>query len=527
MRRRLPVVLLSALAGLGAALAAVPPAPAGASTVGAAFYGSAGATPLNQPIVAMASAPTGSGYWLVAADGGIFSFGSARFRGSAGGSSLPHPVSAIAPTPTGEGYWFATRDGRVLRYGDAGAHGSLEGTAPARPVVGMAATPTGKGYWLVAADGGIFAFGDAAFHGSTGALTLNQPVVGMAATPTGKGYWLVAADGGIFAFGDAAFHGSTGALTLSQPIVGMSPGPLGKGYWLVAADGGIFAFGSAAFHGSTGAMTLNQPIVGMAPVPDGSGYWLVAADGGIFAFPQDPVARAAGLRARRIPTPSEPLRVLVTGDSMAISFQHGLDVGLRATGRASAIERGRWSYGLTASWTPVPPCLFCSPIPGYAPPMLSAEVSEFDPDAFVLMVGGWDMGGRYVDGRALYPPLPEWSAWYRSLQDDAFLRLGARGAVVYWVGYPACDGMGSLDTQRDVNLLAAEAAARNPSHAAFLDLHAEVCPGGPIRTDLVLPGGRPVDPLVDATGHFTEAGAEYVGRWITNQLGPLFSLPQA
>jgi len=28
--------------------------------------------------------PTGKGYWLVAADGGIFSFGDARFYGSLG-----------------------------------------------------------------------------------------------------------------------------------------------------------------------------------------------------------------------------------------------------------------------------------------------------------------------------------------------------------------------------------------------------------------------------------------------------------
>ncbi|WP_152626167.1 hypothetical protein, partial [Acidithrix ferrooxidans] len=50
----------------------------------AAFYGSAGAIPLNKPIVGMAATPDGKGYWLVASDGGIFTYGDAAFYGSAG-----------------------------------------------------------------------------------------------------------------------------------------------------------------------------------------------------------------------------------------------------------------------------------------------------------------------------------------------------------------------------------------------------------------------------------------------------------
>ena len=42
---------------------------------------------LRAPVVAIAATPDGGGYWLVAADGGVFSFGSARFHGSAAGST--------------------------------------------------------------------------------------------------------------------------------------------------------------------------------------------------------------------------------------------------------------------------------------------------------------------------------------------------------------------------------------------------------------------------------------------------------
>ncbi len=238
---------------------------------------------LNQPVVGIASTPDGGGYWEVASDGGIFTFGNAGFYGSMGGSHLNRPIVGIASTRDGKGYWEVASDGGVFSFGDATFHGSTGNIALNRPIVGMASTPSGGGYWMVASDGGIFSFGDAAFHGSTGNIHLNRPVVGMAATPDGGGYWLVATDGGIFSFGDAAFHGSTGNIHLNQPIVGMASNHNG-GYWMVASDGGIFSFGNAPFYGSTGGIRLAQPVVGMTSVPNGSGYWMSASDGGIFAF---------------------------------------------------------------------------------------------------------------------------------------------------------------------------------------------------------------------------------------------------
>jgi uncharacterized protein YkwD len=212
------------------------------ATSGTRYLGSASSLGLKQPIVGMAATPTGKGYWLVAADGGVFSFGDAHFYGSTGNLHLNQPI------------------------------------------VGMASTRSGRGYWLVAADGGIFSFGNARFHGSTGSRHLNQPIVGMRATPSGRGYWLVATDGGIFTFGDARFFGSTGGLRLNQPIVGMASTPRGGGYWLVAGDGGIFTFGNARFHGAATNRTDPTPIIGIAPTPSGQGYWVARANGGTTAF---------------------------------------------------------------------------------------------------------------------------------------------------------------------------------------------------------------------------------------------------
>ena len=194
----------------------------------------------------------------------------------------------MAATPDGQGYWLVASDGGVFSYGDASFYGSTGAIHLNQPIVGMTATPDGKGYWLVASDGGIFTFGDAKFYGSTGAIHLNQPVVGMSATPDGKGYWLVASDGGIFTFGDAAFYGSTGAIHLNKPIVGMAPTPDGLGYWLVASDGGIFTYGDAAFIGTIGG--AGQTVIGIVVNPATAAYTLVELDGTAVVPTLTPVA---------------------------------------------------------------------------------------------------------------------------------------------------------------------------------------------------------------------------------------------
>ena len=84
----------------------------------------------------------------------------------------------MAATADHEGYWLVASDGGIFSFGDAKFHGSMGGRRLNKPIVGMAATPDGGGYWLVASDGGIFSFGDAQFHGSMGGRRLNKPVVG-------------------------------------------------------------------------------------------------------------------------------------------------------------------------------------------------------------------------------------------------------------------------------------------------------------------------------------------------------------
>ena len=179
-----------------------------------------------------------------------------------GGKHLNAPIVGMAATPDGKGYWEVASDGGIFSFGDANFYGSTGGLRLNAPIVGMETTSDGKGYWLVASDGGIFNYGDAGFFGSTGSIRLHQPVVGMAATPDGGGYWMAARDGGVFSFGDAPFYGATPALDLA-PVSAITATPDGKGYWEAATDGAVYPHGDAASFGANG-MSLSEPVVGAA-----------------------------------------------------------------------------------------------------------------------------------------------------------------------------------------------------------------------------------------------------------------------
>ena len=85
--------------------------------------------------------PSGKGYYMVASDGGIFSFGDARFMGSMGGTRLNAPVRSLVPTEDGGGYWLVASDGGVFAFA-APFRGSMGGTRSTSRSPGWSATAT-------------------------------------------------------------------------------------------------------------------------------------------------------------------------------------------------------------------------------------------------------------------------------------------------------------------------------------------------------------------------------------------------
>ena len=266
----------------------------------ALFHGSANGVSAA-PIVGAAATASGRGYWLVARDGGVFTYGDAAFLGSLGGKGV-NDIVGIATDPAGTGYWLVGADGGVFSFGTAAFGGSLPGQGTTvSDIVGIAANPAGSGYWLAGKDGTVYALGGA--PAATSAAGVND-IVGIAANPVGPGYWLVGADGGVFALAGAPFDGSLPAqgVTVSD-VVGIAANPEGHGYWLLGAVGGVFTFGSGNDYASNALHFSSAPLVGMTTSAAVFGYWMAASDGEVFVAPNAPpesTATALAIRHERV-----------------------------------------------------------------------------------------------------------------------------------------------------------------------------------------------------------------------------------
>ena len=101
----------------------------------------------------------------------MFSFGDAVFYGSTGGLILNGPMASM--TAGASGYWLVARDGGVFTFG-VSFHGSLTelfSLSDERPEgVRIRAVDNGDGYYVLSAEGEIFSFGSASPAGSAASL---------------------------------------------------------------------------------------------------------------------------------------------------------------------------------------------------------------------------------------------------------------------------------------------------------------------------------------------------------------------
>ena len=206
----------------------------------AVFHGSDGGHALPAPVVAMVATPTGAGYYLALANGQIDAFGDAqRFfdnpappktrHADASYLQLAKPIVAMAVTPSGKGYWLVAGDGGIFSFGDAQFFGSTGGIHLNSPVIGMFSAVDGQGYYLYAADGGMFTFQKSTVHepffGSAGAVAHTNPVVGARLASDGQGYYFTDSAGILFNFGPSAPRATPRAdmagVNLFRPMIGM------------------------------------------------------------------------------------------------------------------------------------------------------------------------------------------------------------------------------------------------------------------------------------------------------------------
>lgn len=227
-----------------------------------------------------------NGYWVIGANGQVFSFGQAPDPNNVPAMADHNPgitqhIIAAEGHPSADGFWTLEQGGKVHAYGASQFYGDAS-TVGVTDFVDIGVTNTGNGYWLLRSSGGVYTYGDAGyligtFMGSstTGELPsggsgtdITRTASAICGHPTGAGYWITDYKGRVGNFGVAVNYGE---ITPPLPASGY-PGAIectsdGTGYWILWGNGQIFNYGSAgvplALGGSApgfigGAFTSNS-----------------------------------------------------------------------------------------------------------------------------------------------------------------------------------------------------------------------------------------------------------------------------
>ena len=147
---------------------------------------------LNAPIVDARITGDRSGYWLLAEDGGIFTFGNAGFAGAVPEKPradwIDEKIVSFAPDNDGEGYVVVAASGKAwffehpIRPQLQDVIESAFGTRTLNQPIALVKERRCGGYLMVATDGGVFAtpMSDCGFQGSLGDDPPDSPILALA-----------------------------------------------------------------------------------------------------------------------------------------------------------------------------------------------------------------------------------------------------------------------------------------------------------------------------------------------------------
>jgi hypothetical protein len=243
-------------------------------------------------------------------------------------------------------------------------------------------------------------------------------------------------------------------------------------------------------------------------------------------------ARPEGEIPAVAPRSPGPIRILLVGDSTAVTLAFGLDheaprnlniqldgvvgCGLVTQGEVNIqgmnqLEAGGWGFDRRF--------IRCNTWPK----RWSNDVARFNPDVAVMLDGPWEVRDRKIDGTWTHIGEPGFDRMEENALETAVRVLGSRGARVVLLTCPYIsepekpDGMPwPADDPRRMDLyndLLRKVAAQHPHSAKVIGLGAYLSPGGHFAS--VIDG---VD-VRDADGiHLTLEGGMFVQRWLLPQL---------
>ena len=214
-----------------------------------------------------------------------------------------------------------------------------------------------------------------------------------------------------------------------------------------------------------------------------------------------------------IPTPDNPLRLAVIGDSMVRFFGDTMVSLANQTGVIEATTEHQLSSGLTRpdfyDW----------------PARIVEVMATDDPDAVVLMYGGNDAQALVVDGQIARPFSDTWvrgySARVRHMMD---LVTTDPDRILIWVGQPIMRDPDFDHKMVELNkIYAAEAATR--ARVRYVDTRGLFRgPGGGYSRYVMDEAGQRTDVRLTDGVHLSTIGGQWLSQLLLDELGEMVDL---
>jgi hypothetical protein len=219
-----------------------------------------------------------------------------------------------------------------------------------------------------------------------------------------------------------------------------------------------------------------------------------------------------GLPPLRVGTAADPLRVLVIGDSLGLSFGYSMANKLDAGGIVKTTVDAREGTGLTRpdafDWSAE----------------VRADIVQFHPELVVAMFGGNDDQDTIVNGRFIPFGSQAWTVIYGARVAGVAETVHSAGAHLLWAGLPVMRSA-TLTQRLQAVMAVTRTALSGRDGAAFIDNSVALSDGSGHYT-VALPGSGGQEVLVrEPDGiHMTPAGADRLADRAITQMASTWHL---
>ena len=198
----------------------------------------------------------------------------------------------------------------------------------------------------------------------------------------------------------------------------------------------------------------------------------------------------------RVPSAADPLRVLIVGDSLGLSFGQSVAAKLDASGVTTSTVDAREGTGLARpdsfDWVA----------------QLQADIVRFHPEVVVASFGGNDDQDVQVNGHYIGFGTPQWQSVYRDRVARVVGEVAAAHARLVWSGLPVMRSSTKTARLETVMAVTRAAVAGSPSALWLPNLATLADPSGHYQVALPDSSGKQVLVREPDGVHETRAGAD-------------------